>query len=83
MDCLPGFAVEPVDGIQEWDQEGEPLHEPDALDAFLDEMRKAVPASVAFEEVNAHINAPEFAMKALEVFDRWVAEGIVRKGRTV
>ncbi len=72
----------PADGIQEWDQEGEPLHEPDALDAFLDEMRKAVPASVAFEEVDAHINAPEFAMKALEVFDRWVAEGIVRKGRT-
>uniref|UniRef100_UPI0028AF25DB Tm-1-like ATP-binding domain-containing protein n=1 Tax=Shinella sp. TaxID=1870904 RepID=UPI0028AF25DB len=72
----------PTQGLQEWDQEGEPLHEPAALDAFLDEMRKAMPAAVAFEEVDAHINAPDFAAKALEVFDRWVAEGIVAKGRT-
>ena len=71
----------PTQGIQEWDQYGEPLHEPEALDAFLDEMRSAMPASVAFEEVDAHINAPAFAAKALEVFDRWVAEGIVEKGR--
>ncbi|WP_411034172.1 Tm-1-like ATP-binding domain-containing protein [Shinella sp. BYT-45] len=72
----------PRRGIQEWDREGEPLHEPEALDAFLDEMRRAVPASVDFTEVDAHINAPEFALKALEVFDRWVAEGIVERGRT-
>lgn len=71
----------PTQGIQEWDREGEPLHEPDALDAFLDEMRRAMPASVAFEEVDAHINAPDFAVRALEVFDRWVAEGIVEKGQ--
>lgn len=71
----------PTQGIQEWDQEGEPLHEPAALEAFLDAMRKAMPASVTFEEVDAHINAPDFAVKALEVFDRWVAEGIVVKGR--
>jgi uncharacterized protein (UPF0261 family) len=71
----------PTQGIQEWDREGEPLHEPDALDAFLDEMRRAMPASVAFEEVDAHINAPDFAARALEVFDRWVAEGIVEKGQ--
>lgn len=77
----PVAFVLPAAGIQEWDREGEPLHEPEALDAFLDEMRKAVPASVGFEEVDAHINAPEFAGKALAIFDRWVAEGIVPKGR--
>ncbi|UDF31808.1 UNVERIFIED_ORG: Tm-1-like ATP-binding domain-containing protein (plasmid) [Roseateles sp. XES5] len=71
----------PAQGLQEWDQEGEPLHEPAALTAFLDEMRTVMPASVAFSEVDAHINAPEFALKAMEVFDRWVAEGIVEKGR--
>jgi len=71
----------PVGGLQEWDREGEPLHEPEALDAFLSEMRRAVPPSVAFTEVAAHINAPEFALKALEVFDRWVDEGIVERGR--
>jgi uncharacterized protein (UPF0261 family) len=71
----------PTQGIQEWDQEGEPLHEPAALEAFVDAMRKAMPASVIFEEVDTHINAPDFAVKALEVFDRWVAEGVVVKGR--
>jgi uncharacterized protein (UPF0261 family) len=71
----------PAQGIQEWDREGEPLHEPAALDAFLDAMRAAMPAAVAFQEVDTHINAPAFAVKALEVFDRWVSEGIVEKGR--
>jgi uncharacterized protein (UPF0261 family) len=77
----PVAFILPSGGIQEWDREGEPLHEPEALEAFLDEMRKAVPASIHFEETEAHINAPEFAAKALEVFDRWVAEGVVPRGQ--
>lgn len=77
----PVAFILPSGGIQEWDQAGEPLHEPEALDAFLDEMRKVVPASVQFEEADMHINAPEFAAKALEVFDRWVAEGVIPRGR--
>ena len=77
----PVAFILPSGGIQEWDQEGEPLHEPEALEAFVDEMRKAVPASVQFEETDAHINAPDFATKALEIFDRWVADGIVPRGR--
>lgn len=79
--AAPVAFLLPAQGIQEWDRAGEPLHEPEALDAFLDEMRRAVPATVTFTEVDAHINAPDFAVKALEVFDRWVAEGIVEKGR--
>jgi uncharacterized protein (UPF0261 family) len=77
----PVALVLPAGGIQEWDRAGEPLHEPEALDAFLDELRKTVPASVRFEEIDVHINAPEFAAKALEIFDRWVTEGIVPRGR--
>lgn len=70
----------PSGGVQEWDRHGEPLHEPEALGAFLDEMRKVAPAAVALEEVDAHINTPDFAARALEVFDRWVEQGIVMKG---
>jgi len=77
----PVALLLPTHGIQEWDREGEPLHEPEALDAFLCEMRDAMPAAIEVAEVDAHINAPEFALKALEIFDRWVAEGIVEKGR--
>lgn len=77
----PVAFILPSGGIQEWDQAGEPLHEPEALDAFLDEMRKVLPPSVQFSETEAHINAPDFAAAALAVFDRWVAEGIVPRGQ--
>ncbi|MNY59657.1 hypothetical protein D3C86_1961280 [compost metagenome] len=71
----------PLKGIQEWDQLGEPLHEPDALDAFIDEMRRAVPPSVSLHEIDSHINAPEFSAKALAIFDDWIARGVIPGGR--
>ncbi|MDO6965919.1 Tm-1-like ATP-binding domain-containing protein [Rhizobium alvei] len=77
----PVAFILPVRGIQEWDQEGEPLYEPEALDAFVDAMRQAVPAKARYEEIDAHINAPEFAAKALEILDAWVDQGLVAKGR--
>ncbi|UUP17016.1 Tm-1-like ATP-binding domain-containing protein [Nitratireductor thuwali] len=72
----------PAGGIQEWDQEGEPLHEPEALSAFVDEMRRAVPANVEFHEIPDHINSPAFVEKALSIFDEWVAQGVVPLGAT-
>ncbi|MDH6266083.1 uncharacterized protein (UPF0261 family) [Rhizobium sp. SG_E_25_P2] len=77
----PVAFILPIQGIQEWDQKGEPLHEPDALNAFIDAMRQAVPATARYEEIDAHINSPEFAAKALEILDAWVEEGLVAKGR--
>lgn len=71
----------PLQGVQEWDQPGEPLHDPEGLDAFIDEIRIAIPAHVPLHEVDAHINALQFSQKALEIFDTWVAEGIIPKGK--
>lgn len=76
----PVVFILPAGGIQQWDQAGEPLHEPDALDAFLDEMRSAIPANVRLVETDAHINTPAFAEAVLKVFDDWVAEGVIPKG---
>ncbi|BCH28520.1 hypothetical protein MesoLjLc_04500 [Mesorhizobium sp. L-8-10] len=76
----PVAFILPADGIQQWDQQGEPLHEPEALAAFVDEMRASVPAGVELHEIAAHINSDAFAAKALEIFDRWVIEGIVEPG---
>ncbi|TGR73235.1 UPF0261 family protein, partial [Mesorhizobium sp. M1C.F.Ca.ET.189.01.1.1] len=70
----------PSRGIQEWDTQGEPLYEPEALAAFVDEMRKGIPAGVEFHEIDAHINSDTFVAKALEIFDRWVGEGIIPRG---
>jgi uncharacterized protein (UPF0261 family) len=77
----PVAFILPVHGIQEWDKQGEPLYDPEALDAFVDEMRRAVPRSAEFREVDAHINSEAFAAEALAIFDRWVAEGVVPRGR--
>ncbi|ANK76309.1 hypothetical protein FA04_27360 (plasmid) [Ensifer adhaerens] len=71
----------PLKGIQEWDQPDEPLFEPEALDAFIDEMRRSIPSGVALLEVDSHINAPEFSKAALAIFDDWVSRGIVPEGR--
>lgn len=73
----PTAFILPAGGIQQWDQEGEPLHEPEALAAFVDEMRRSVPKGVALHEIPEHINSRAFVSKALAIFDAWVAEGVI------
>lgn len=73
----------PVQGVQEWDLPGEALHDPEGLAAFVDEIRQTMPASVQLHEIDAHINARQFSDKALEIFDAWVAEGAIPKGRKI
>ena len=76
----PVALILPTQGIEEWDQEGEPLHDPDGLKAFIDAMRQAIKPPVQLYEVHAHINSAAFAAKALAVFDEWVSDGIIAKG---
>ncbi len=71
----------PLQGVQEWDQPDEPLHDPQGLTAFMDEIRAALSPAIPLHEVDAHINARPFSEKALEIFDTWVAEGAIPKGR--
>lgn len=75
----PVNVLLPLQGIEEWDKPGEPAHDPDGLAAFVDEMRRVITPPVALTEVDAHINDQAFADKALEIFDGWVAEGIVKR----
>jgi uncharacterized protein (UPF0261 family) len=51
------------------------LAEPEALAAFVDEMRHACPPNVQLIELDAHINDPAFHDAALQVFDGWVKAG--------
>lgn len=78
----PTAFVLPAGGIQQWDQAGEPLHDPEGLAAFLDEMRAAIRPPVELHEIEGHINSPAFVETVLAIFDRWVAAGIVRPGLT-
>lgn len=73
----PTHLIIPNGGIEEWDRIGGDCHDPEGLNAFLDELRNTVVAGVAVTETAAHINDPEFSTLALEIFDHWVAAGIV------
>lgn len=78
----PVAFVLPARGIQQWDRAGEPLHDPDALSAFVDAMRSAVAAPIELHEIDDHINSTAFNETVLAIFDRWVEAGIVPAGRT-
>jgi uncharacterized protein (UPF0261 family) len=76
----PTVYLVPQHGIEGWDREGEPMHAPDALAAFLDETRRRSIAEVRLIELDAHINDEAFAAAALTVLDAWVGQGWVAKG---
>jgi uncharacterized protein (UPF0261 family) len=77
----PTCLLLPVRGIEQWDRPGEPLHDAEGLAAFVDEMRAATAPGTRCIELDAHINDPAFCKAALQVFDEWVAAGLVPAGR--
>ncbi len=77
----PSVLLLPTRGVEQWDQPGEPLHDPEGLHAFLDAMRAAPCGTAQVVELDAHINDAGFCDAALRVFDGWVAAGTVPPGR--
>jgi len=76
----PTAYILPQRGIEGWDREGEPMHAPEALAAFLDETRRLAVGGARLIELDAHINDEAFAEAALAVFDGWRAEGRLPPG---
>jgi len=77
----PTAFIMPLQGIDEWDKKGGPFHDPAGLAAFATEIRNRVKPPVALVEIDAHINDSAFAECALEILDRWIAEGKVASAR--
>ena len=75
----PAHVILPNGGIEEWDKPGDVAHDPEAFAEFCDEMRAQMIAPLQFSELDCHINDQEFADKALEVFDAWMADGTIKK----
>ena len=67
----------PLEGGNEWDRAGGPLHDAEGLAAFIDEVRKTCPGNVRLIEVPGHINDAAFTEAALAVVDGWVAAGLL------
>ena len=76
----PTCLLLPTRGIEGWDRPGQPLHDPEGMAALASELRSRVAPNTRLVEIDAHINDPAFAQAALQVFDQWVAEGLIASG---
>jgi uncharacterized protein (UPF0261 family) len=70
----------PVLGVEQWDREGEPLHDPAGLSALMDELPRHLAMDTEMSMVEAHINDATFVEAALAVFDAWVLDGTIPPG---
>jgi uncharacterized protein (UPF0261 family) len=75
----PTHFILPNLGIEEWDKQGGPAHDPESQREFFEEVRSSIKPPTQFSEIGAHINDAAFADRALEIFDGWVKSGIVRR----
>jgi uncharacterized protein (UPF0261 family) len=73
----PCCVLLPTHGIEGWDRPGEPLHDPQGLAALIDELPRHLGPNTRLLTLDAHINDAAFAEAALQVFDDWVAQGII------
>jgi uncharacterized protein (UPF0261 family) len=69
----------PLQGIEEWDRPGAPLHDPQGLQAFTTEMQAADCGPASVQPLDAHINDRAFTDHVLQVFDAWCAQGLIQK----
>jgi len=77
----PVAFVSPRGGIEAWDRAGGPLHDPAGLQAFFDELARAIRPPVVHHVLDAHINDHEFSDRVLAIFDAWVEQGVVARGQ--
>lgn len=68
----------PEHGCNEWDRPGGPLHDADGLKAFTDEVTTKCPENVNLNAMDCHINDQAFSERALEIFDQWLADGVIK-----
>ena len=72
----------PQHGVEEWDREGGPAHDPAGLAAFIQTSKDAAEAkSVAHSVLECHINDEAFCQAVLALLDHWVTEGLVPAGK--
>jgi uncharacterized protein (UPF0261 family) len=65
----------PLRGVSILDGDGEPFCDRDADHALFDAVKSGVREGIEVVEVDANINAPEFAAKAVEMMLELVAKG--------
>lgn len=75
----PAHLVLPLQGIEEWDRPGAPLHDAEGLQAFADELQRSDCGAAQVQALDAHINDAAFVQHVLAVFDDWLACGLISR----
>lgn len=66
----PCAVLIPLKGWSSLDKEGRPLYDPQADRVFSAALKKQLKAEIAVEEVDLHLNTPEFGQAAVALFHR-------------
>lgn len=74
----PVHFLMPRQGVEEWDKEGQPAHDPDGLAAMVDEVGKSIKPPAQLTLPDCHINDEAFAEAALEILDGWIKDKTVK-----
>jgi uncharacterized protein (UPF0261 family) len=75
----PTAFLLPRRGLHAWDRPGQGLHDPEGHQAYVDEFRRSLRPPVVLHDLDLHINDAEFVAKSLEIFDQWVAAGVIAR----
>lgn len=67
----------PDGGCHEWDRPDADLHDAEGLRVFCDALEAASPKLAEVHRLSCHINDPAFVDHVLQIFDRWLAEGVI------
>jgi uncharacterized protein (UPF0261 family) len=73
----PTAFVMPLGGVNEWDRPGEVTHDAPGIAAFAQTIAAQLSSNVEYVAVDSHINDPAFASAVLDLFDRWVQQGLI------
>ncbi|MEX3764616.1 Tm-1-like ATP-binding domain-containing protein [Paraburkholderia phenoliruptrix] len=76
----PTAFLLPVHGIHAWDRPGQPLHDPEGHQVFVDQYTQLIKQPVDLRILDMHINDRAFVDVAIGIFDNWVEAGLIPSG---
>ena len=72
----PTEILIPLRGFSMYCHEGEPLHDPEGDQGFVESLKKHLKPEIPVTEVEAHINDPAFAQISAAVLTRMIEQSV-------
>lgn len=79
----PIHLIIPTHGIEEWDRQGQALCDPEGLETFIQSFEQSNLSAEKISFLDAHINDEKFVDQVLNIFDEWLAKGLIKTSSPV